>query len=150
MWLEFLVSLRSWPPNLLEAPSLDPVASNETVLRRFLVNHYTHATGSIHAKAFANDIDKSTDQQTDRHSVSREKYTSASQLCSLVEHPEKFGVAAIVVEDYEEMSQEIRHTPTKENRGHSDAIGPKTARVKEHLRKKASVRIVPPQAAGGA
>lgn len=113
------------------------------MLRRILGDHYNHQTGSIHAKAFANDKDRSTGGQTDRHSVSREKYTSAPNLRSLAPRPERFGVAAIVVEEYEAVSQQIQHTPTQDDKGHCDAIGSKTAKVKEYLRKKATVIISP-------
>ena len=120
------------------------MASSETVLRRILDNHFSRETGSIHAKAFANDTDKSTGKITDRHSVSREKYTSAPELRSLAPNPERFGVAAVVVKEYETMSQNIHHTPTDVDNGHCDAIGSKTARVKRHLRKQAVIRIIPP------
>ena len=115
----------------------------ETVLRRILKYHYTHETGSIHAQAFANGKDQSG-QWTDRHSVSRERYTSAPRLKALAPNPDMFGVAAIAVRDYEAMSQEIYPTPTPSDRGHCDAVGKKTARVKEYLRKKAVMREEPP------
>ena len=121
------------------------MTSGETVLRRILDDHYSHATGSIHAKAFANDKDGLTGEQTGSHSVSREKYTSASELRSLAERPERFGVAAVVVKEYEAMCQEVRHTRTQDDNGHCDAIGSKTAKVKRHLRKRATIRITPSQ-----
>jgi hypothetical protein len=125
------------------------VPSNETVLRRILDDHYHHATGSIHAKAFANDTDPSTGIQTDRHSVSREIFTSASQLRSLAQDTNRFGVAAVVAEEYETMKQEVLYSPVTGNDGHCDAIGSKTAKVKDHLRKRATIRITPPQRSSG-
>ena len=119
------------------------------MLRRVLDDHYHHATGSIHAKAFANDTDQSTGTQTDRHSVSREILTSANKLRSLSQDPDRFGVAAVLVEEYETMKQEVLHSPVTGNSGHCDAIGPKTARVKDHLRKRATIRITPPQRSSG-
>lgn len=125
------------------------MASSETVLRRIWDDHYSQETGSIHAKAFANDLDEDTGEKTDRHSVSREKYTSASKLLSLAEHPERFGVAAVIVKDYETMSQVVHPDPTLDDDGHCNAIGSKTARVKNHLRRNASIRIIPPKRPSG-
>ena len=115
------------------------------VLRRIRDDQYTHGTGSIHAKAFANDRNRETGQQTDSHSVSREKYTSALELQSLAEHPQRFGVAALGVAEYETMCQEVHHTQTSDDEGHCDAVGSKTARVRTHLRTRAAMRILPPQ-----
>ena len=132
-------------PNQPNGDNLDRVSSNETVLRRVLDDHYHHVTGSIHAKAFGNDKDDITGKLTDRHSVSWEKHTSASKLRSLAENPARFGVVAVIVEEYEAVQQKVKHSPTTEDCGHSDAIGSKTAKVKDHLRKRATVRITPPQ-----
>ena len=137
--------MQSPQPSQPNGESLGRVPSSETVLRRILDDHYSHATGSIHAKAFVNDKDDITGEQTDRHSVSWETYTSASKLLSLVKNPERFGVVAVIVEEYEAVKQKIKHSPITENYGHSDAIGSKTAKVKNHLRKLAIVRISPPQ-----
>lgn len=109
------------------------------MLRRIWDSHYSSATRSIHPKAFANDAD-----EPDRHSVSREIYTSASTLQSLAPEPERFGVVAVAVLDYNEMDQVVEHDPIDEDFGHCNAIGSKTSRVKEYLRKHAIVRIAPP------
>ena len=126
------------------ATSLGQVPSNDTVLRRIWDSHYDHKNGSIHAKAFANDKDELTGQTTDQHSVSWEKYTSPSDLLLLSKQPERFGVAAIVVKEYEDVEQKVKHSPVQENYGHCNAIGSKTAKVKNHLRKRAEIRITPP------
>ena len=116
----------------------DPVLLSETVLRRILDHDYTHRTASIHAKAFANDKDEES------HSVSREKHTTALKLQSLAPQPERFGVAALAVADYETVDQVVRHAPTTDDDGHCDAVGHKTAKVKEYLRKQAVLLITPP------
>ena len=126
----------------------DPVLSGETVLRRIRSDQFTHATGSIHPKAFAGGsvhaLAFGNDRGTDRHSVSREKYTSAGTLRNLADEPERFGVAALAVADYEEKDQVVQHTPIPNDLGHCDAIGDKTKTVKNYLRKRASIRIPPP------
>ena len=128
--------------------NFEPVLSSEIVLRRIREDQFTHDTGSIHPKAFvvgriqARAFDN--DKKTDRHSVSRERYTSASDLRSLAKEPERFGVAAVAVADYEAMEQVVHPTPTSDDNGHCDAIGSKTKKVKNHLRKQAVVRIPPP------
>ena len=137
--------MQSPQPNQQDPVSLGRVPSSETVLRRVLDAHYHHETGSIHAKAFVNDKDDNTGETTDRHSASWEKYTSASKLLSLAPNPERFGVVAVEVEEYEAVQQKVKHSPKGEDYGHSDAIGDKTAKVKNHLRKRATVRITPPQ-----
>ena len=113
------------------------------MLRRIWDTQYEHETGSIHRKAFANDIDPSTRKQTNSHSVSRENYTSAAKLRSLAPDPERFGVVAVVVKEYEVMDQKVCPDPTTDDLGHSNAIGLKTQKVKNHLRKQAVIRIPP-------
>ena len=100
-------------PNQPNCDNLDRVPSDETVLRRFFDDHYSRETGSIHAKAFANDKDDITGELTDRHSVSREKHISASKLVSLAQNPERFGVVAVVVQEYEMVQQKVEHSPTR-------------------------------------
>lgn len=123
--------------------------SDEIVLRRIRDDDYTHKAGSekgsIHAKAFVNDWGESKRERTNSHSVSREKYTSASELRDLADKPKRYGVAALAVADYETEGQRVDHTPTVVDRGHCDAVGEKTARVKERLREKAVIVIPPPE-----
>ena len=126
-----------------------PVSSSEIVLRRVYDDHYTAETNTIHTKAFANDIDEVTGRATDSHSVSREKYTSAQKLLSLPKNPDRFGVAAISVQEYENELQFIKHNPTRDDYGHCDAIGEKTKGRKKRLCKKAVLRIKPPQPKSG-
>ncbi len=76
--------------------------------------------------------------------MSRKKYTSADALRCLGDQPEKFGVAALAVADYQDEEQEVRHTPTPDDGGHCDVVGAKTNGVKNRLRKKARIRIPPP------
>ena len=114
------------------------------MLRRILDDHYSHATGSIHAKAFVNDTDKQNGELTNEHSVSWEKYTTADALRLLDSNPERFGVAAVKVKEYEAVNQKVEHTPEARDYGHCAAIGPKTAKVKNHLRKSATLKIAPP------
>lgn len=125
-----------------------PVSSSEIVLRRVYDSHYTHTTNSIHLKAFANDIDRVTGRVTDSHSVSREQYTSADKLRNLAPEPERFGVAAIKVQEYENVLQVVKHNPEEADYGHSDAIGEKPKSVKKRLCKEAILRIKPPPPRG--
>ena len=124
--------------------SLDPVSSDELVLRRVPGNQYDQETGSVHAQAFTNDADPRNGGRTNSHSVSRETYTSASKLQSLAPDPARFGVVAVAVREYEAMEQTIKPDPTDDDEGHCNAVGDKPNKVRNHLRKRAVVKITPP------
>jgi hypothetical protein len=104
------------------------------VLRRVWSDHYNREKGTLFGKAFAND-----QEHPDRHSVSLASITSAEQLLTLTEEPERFVVVSLTVETYLEMGQEVYLSPTDGDPGHCDVIGAKTARVKDYLRRHATV-----------
>ena len=130
--------------NQLHLPGLGKVSSSETVLRRIPGNQYDHDNGQIHRKAFANDKGEEPGQRADRHSVSWEKFTTADTLRLLAPNPERFGVAAIAVQVYEDVDQKVEHCPTEEDYGHSNAIGNKSGGTQGTLRDQAIIRITPP------
>lgn len=120
------------------------VPDEAVMLRRIPPWLFNSEKGAIFDKAFAND--RIDGQATDRHSVNWEEHTSVEN--TLAGH-QGFGVAAITVQGYSEESQSIEHSPDRErdNYGHCDAVGAKTARVQRRLRQKAELRIRPePQA----
>ena len=115
-------------------PDANRVPSSEVVLRRVWSDHYNRQKGTLFGKAFAND-----QEQRDRHSVSLANITSAEQLLALSGEPERFVVVSLKVEAYLEMGQEVYLSPTETDPGHCEVIGAKTARVKDHLRRQATV-----------
>ncbi len=115
-------------------PDGDPVPSTEVVLRRVWSDHYNREKGTLFGKAFAND-----QEEPDRHSVSLASITTAEQLLALSGEPERFVVVSLKVEAYLEMGQEIYLSPTDSDPGHCEVIGAKTARVKDYLRRQATV-----------
>ena len=55
-----------------------------------------------------------------------------------------YGVVELNVGKVREIEeQKVQHTPTKENRAHSDVIGKKTARIKKELKRIANWVIKP-------
>lgn len=117
-----------------DVPPILDVQSRAVMLRRIPHWHFDFQSGSIHAKAFAND------NSTNCHSVNWEEHTSVKE--TLVGHP-GFGVATILAQDYIAEKQTIEHTPKLHNYGHCDAVGKKSAGVKKCLRKKAKLRVRP-------
>lgn len=120
--------------------SQDPVTSDEILLRRFGTWQYSGGE-KPNKSAFYND--RLEGVQTNRHSVSREKYTTAEQLQALAPDPDRFGVVAVVAQTYRDLDQQIIHSPTEEDYGHCDVVGNKTDRVRKRLREKAVIRLSP-------
>ena len=115
-------------------PDASRVPSSEVVLRRVWSDHYNREKGTLFGKAFAND-----QEQPDRHSVSLASITTAEKLLALSGEPERFVVVSLTVEAYLQMGQEVYLSPTEDDPGHCEVIGAKTARVKDYLRRQATV-----------
>ena len=111
-----------------------PLRDSAVVYRRVRCEHYNQEKHSIFGKAFANDR-----EQSDRHSVSLESMTSPEELLELSGEPDRFIVVSLTVGDYRQMGQVVEWSPTDHDPGHCDVIGPKPARVKDYLRRRANV-----------
>lgn len=122
----------------MAGPISEPIPNEDNVYRRFHRDQYDEEDNTVIPMVFDN---KGKGMSTDWS-----KYSSPEKCRNRAPNPEEFGVLTLKVKQIREIeSQDVEHTPTKDNNSHSDVTGEKNNKIRIRYLRIYNLEIKPEQ-----